>query len=324
MKNITFCCRDGFGPRLKSLWKGGRGGSGEREDEPFFRKVFLPLPRFFALLLCLFLPSAPLWAQVDYVCKRVTEPIVIDGKLDEWERMDVLWTPAFADMVDGSPAWFDSRGALAHDEDFLYIAMRAEEPFVRGKLRERDAKIYTENDLEVFIAGEDSYYEFEINALGTVYDVFWIWRDAYGPGKRFSAEKWPVKGRRTMTLSGIGDHVHPRGERIGWIDYDLPGLRSAVAVIGSLNDDTDRDEAWTMELALPWRSLGEVAEGRSLPPKSGDVWRIDCSRFQYHDKDGKPLPHPVGWTWTLHGEFDSHMPEVFPRVRFSSEELKGR
>lgn len=44
---------------------------------------------------------------------------------------------------------------------------------------ERDALLFFENDLEVFIDGGDSYYELESNAKGTIYEVFYIWRDAY-------------------------------------------------------------------------------------------------------------------------------------------------
>jgi len=45
--------------------------------------------------------------------------------------------------------------------------------------------IFRENDVEVFIDGGDCYYEFEINALGTIYEVFFIWQDAYKRGGRF-------------------------------------------------------------------------------------------------------------------------------------------
>ena len=54
-----------------------------------------------------------------------------------------------------------------------------EEPNVQARLTERDSFIWTENDVELFIAGPDCYYEFQINALGTIYEVFYIWQDAY-------------------------------------------------------------------------------------------------------------------------------------------------
>jgi predicted metal-dependent HD superfamily phosphohydrolase len=59
---------------------------------------------------------------------------------------------------------------------------------VGGTLTERDSKIWFDNDLEIFIAGKDAYYEFEINALGTIYEVMWIWKDMYRRGQ-------PVLGR---------------------------------------------------------------------------------------------------------------------------------
>jgi hypothetical protein len=48
---------------------------------------------------------------------------------------------------------------------------------VRASLTERDSLIFRENDLELFIHGGDCYYE--VNALGTVYEVFFVWKDAF-------------------------------------------------------------------------------------------------------------------------------------------------
>ncbi len=46
-------------------------------------------------------------------------------------------------------------------------------------LTERDSPIYKDNDVELFIAGRDAYYEFEINALATLYEALFIWEDTY-------------------------------------------------------------------------------------------------------------------------------------------------
>ena len=53
--------------------------------------------------------------------------------------------------------------------------------------------------------------------------------------------------------------------------------------------------------------------------KDGDVWRIDCSRFQQVDKEGNRLEVSPGWTWNKHGYYDSHIPEVFTYVHFSGK-----
>ncbi len=90
-------------------------------------------------------------------------------------------------------------------------------PNVWATLTERDSRIYEDNDLEVFIAGQNTYYEFEINALNTIYEVFWVWKDAALPPGFDPAH------RRIMTLSGVGGHQHPRGERWGFLDWDFRG-----------------------------------------------------------------------------------------------------
>ncbi len=256
-----------------------------------------------------------------YTCYRAAGPIKIDGRLDEPSWAKAPRSNAFVDIVTGEPAWYDSRVSLLWDDDYLYAGYRVEEPDVQAALTERDSKIYMENDVEIFIAGKDAYYELELNALNTIYEVFWIWKDIYKPGSPYyGVPEFDPKSHEVMNLAGIGGHIHPRGERWGFLDWDLPGLQHAVFVDGTLNDSSDRDRGWTVELAIPWKSLKWLADGRSLPPKDGDVWRIDCSRFEKCDRDGKPLDPSPGWTWNRHGHYDSHIPETFPRVTFSTKE----
>lgn len=251
-----------------------------------------------------------------YTCYRAAGPIAIDGKLDEpsWQ-MAPKSTP-FVDIVTGRPAWFDTRVALLWDDDYLYFGFWVQETDVRATLTERDSRIYEENDVEVFIAGRDTYYEFEINALNTVYEVFWIWKDVLKPGfPLYGRSEFDPAAQRTLVLDGVGGHRHPRGERWGFLDWDFPGLQTAVHVDGVLG--------WTVELAFPWKGLTEIAEGRSLPPKPGDTWRIDCSRFEKIGRNGETLDPCVGWTWNQHGHYDSHIPEVFPYVTFSDLQVSA-
>src|ERR1039458_8172430 len=179
-----------------------------------------------------------------YTCYRAAEPIRIDGKLDEPSWRMASKSEPFVDIVTGEPAWFDTRVALLWDDECLYFGFTAEEPEVRGYLTERDSRIYEDNDVEVFIAGENAYYEFEINALNTIYEVFWIWKDALAPGSPYYGRpEFDPATQRTMVLDGVGGHVHPRGERWGFLDWDFPGLRHAVHV---------EPPGWTVELAVPW------------------------------------------------------------------------
>src|SRR5438105_5029756 len=88
---------------------------------------------------------------------------------------------------------------------------------------------------------------------------------------------------------------------------------AAVFVYGTLNEDKDRDRGWRVELAFPWQGMKWLAkaDNRSLPPKNGDVWRIDFSRFNQY-KAAPPDNDSGGWFWSRHGVWDSHIPECFP------------
>ena len=260
-----------------------------------------------------------------YICPRAPAPISINGSLDKpvWQAAEK--SNAFVDIVTGHPAWFDTRVAMLWDDDFLYFGFTAQETDVWATLIQRDSKIYEENDLEIFIAGQNAYYEFEINALNVIYEVFWIWKDVHHPGGPYwGRPEFDPSSQRTMVLDGVGGHIHERGERWGFLDWDMPGLQHAVHVDGTLNKRDDIDLGWSAEIAIPWRSLSLLADGRSLPPRPGDVWRIDCSRFQKKGPQGETLDPCAGWTWNRHGHYDAHIPELFPYVTFSDEPAAGR
>jgi hypothetical protein len=263
-----------------------------------------------------------------YICFKTLKPPLIDGHLDEgcWKKAPK--SPRFVDMVSGVPGFLDTRVAALWDKECLYIAFWVEEPDLQAKLTERDSLIYTENDVEVFIGGRDCYYEFEINALGTVYEVFFIWQDAYKKGSVFDREEFDLFGPRVDLLGGFQDSMrygkHPRGPRWAFLNWDFPGLKSAVQAEGTLNDSTDLDRGWTVELAFPWEGMKILAGGRALPPQEGDIWRIDFSRFEALSFNGiQANPHP-GWSFNKHGVYDSHIPECFTYVHFSTKNVEAR
>ena len=115
----------------------------------------------------------------EYQIKRVSCPITVDGDLDKEVWQGAEKSGRFVDAVGGTPGIYDTRAAILWDSEALYVGFWVEEPFPSATLTERDSLLWVENDLEVFIAGEDTYYELELNALGVIYEVFYLWRDAY-------------------------------------------------------------------------------------------------------------------------------------------------
>jgi hypothetical protein len=255
-----------------------------------------------------------------YTAYRAPHPLKIDGKLDEaaWQRAPR--SPRFVDLVTGQPTIHDTRAAVLWDDANLYVGFWVEEPFVAATLSERDAPVWKENDIEVFVAGADSYYELELNALGTIYEALFVWEDAYEDGGYSKAPEFARTADGAMPWNGVGFDKHPRGPRLGFFRWDLPGLQAAVSVDGTINDNTDRDRGWTAEIALPWSGLRRLAaaDGRALPPRDGDTWRLDFSRFNSY-REAPPATDSGGWAWSAHGIWDSHIPELFPYIHFSSE-----
>jgi hypothetical protein len=254
-----------------------------------------------------------------YTARRVLEPLRIDGKLDEASWRLARRSPRFVDLITGEPTIHDTRAAVLWDDTFLYVGFWVEEPFVEATLTERDSLIWSENDIEVFIAGQDAYYEFEISALGTIYEALFIWEEAYERRGFSQVPEFSRTAAGARPFGGVGFADHPRGPRLGLFQWDLPGMQAAVAVDGTINDNTDRDRGWTAEIAIPWAGMQWLArdDGRALPPRDGDVWRMDFSRFNTY-RAAPPAQDSGGWAWSAHGIWDSHIPELFPYIHFST------
>ena len=231
-----------------------------------------------------------------YLCHRAESEIVIDGRLDEPAWSGASWTDPFVD-IEGDrnpPPRFETRAKMLWDDQYLYVAAVMEEPHVRATLTEHDQIVFHDNDFEVFIDPDgDSreYYEVEINAHNTIFDLFLV---------------------RTYRAGGPPLH-----------DWDLKGLRTAVHVEGTLNDPADVDQEWSVELALPWRGLSPAAN-MPTPPAEGDVWRINFSRVQWHHRvvggryEKLPDTPEDNWVWSPQGVVNMHVPGRWGYVEFTA------
>lgn len=243
------------------------------------------------------------FAPRSYVAYRTPLPIAIDGRLDERGWAAARWSDAFLDIEGGGrPApRFRTRAKMLWDDENFYVAAEMEEPDLWATLKERDAVIFRDNDFEIFIDPDGdthAYYELEVNALATPWDLMLIkpYRDG-GPAID------------------------------GW---DIAGLQVGVQVRGTLNHPGDRDDGWTVEIAMPWKILKETAPGRRAP-RSGDRWRLNFSRVEWQVdatdgryvkrlKPGSKDPWPEdNWVWSPQGAVDMHMPERWGYVQFSSQ-----
>ena len=229
-----------------------------------------------------------------YVCYKTKTPIVIDGKMDEssWENTD--WTQLFVDIEGNKKPdpYFETRLKMLWDEKYFYFGAILEEPHVWATLTMRDAVIFKDNDFEIFLDPDGdthNYYELEVNAFETEWDLILI--KPYHDQAKVAVDSW-----------------------------DIPGLITKVHVDGSLNDPSDTDKGWNLEIAIPWKALEECAP--NFHPQEGEQWKVNFSRVQWdveiiEDQYVKTDAPEHNWVWSPQGLIYMHMPELWGIVQFT-------
>jgi len=260
-----------------------------------------------------YLPRRGLSKPVSYRCLRTSEPLQIDGRLDKPAWQQTEWMGPFVDMEHGTPTELDTQVAFLWDDTALYAAVRLEEPDVFGYETTRDGRISADCEFEVFILGDGTYYELQINALNAVYEVFWTWFQPLAEATDYESFDQLFKCRRAI-YGGLTDDYPGRH---GSFDWDFPGLQTAVQIDGTLNNRAIKDTAWTAEIAFPWSGMTDLARyGRNLPPKDGDTWRIGCSRVQHWRDDNGDTTRSRDWSICRHGKVQMHVPDRWPYIVF--------
>ena len=237
-----------------------------------------------ACLLAAALLAQPEPPPQTYTVGRTRTPLAIDGRLTDPAWQQAPWTPDFVDIEGAAKPMprFRTRMKMLWDDDFLYIAAELEEPDVRATLKAHDSVIFHDNDFELFLKplpASESYYEFEINALNTGWDLFL---------------------NRPYRFGGKADN-----------SWDIPGMKTAIAVQGTLNDASDHDRGWIVEIALPWRAF-QLRQPELQAPHAGTEWRANFSRVEW--TSGKPKED--NWVWSPQGVVNMHVPERWGTLRF--------
>ena len=233
-----------------------------------------------------------------YLCHYAKAPLAIDGKLDDDAWAQAPWTSDFVDIQGPSkPApRFRTRAKMLWDDNYLYIGAEIEEPDVWTTLTNHDSVIFEDPDFEVFIDPKGcahDYYEFEMNALNTTWDL--------------RLDKPYI------------DQGTPHNE------WEIPGTKTAVQVRGTLNNPSDVDQGWTVEIAFPWKSL-EVYARHPGAPDEGEQWRIDFSRVEWQITTTNGAYQKVpdrsedNWVWSPTGVIDMHRPEMWGLLQFTKSD----
>lgn len=230
-----------------------------------------------------------------YLCQRASAPIVVDGRIDDTAWTAAPWTEDFVDIEGaGKPTpRFRTRAKMLWDDRYLYIAAELQEPHVWATLTKHDSVIFQDPDFEVFIdptGDTQPYYEFEMNALNTSWDLL-LDKPYQDQGKAHN-------------------------------EWNIPGLKTGVQVLGTLNNPQDTDQGWTVEIAFPWQVLSQRARHPGAPGE-GERWRMGFSRVEWQITTNGgyqkvPKTPEDNWIWSAQGVVDMHRPEMWGVVQFTS------
>ncbi|WP_172915907.1 carbohydrate-binding family 9-like protein [Capnocytophaga canimorsus] len=246
------------------------------------------------------------WGQVapqpkSYIAYRNQEPITIDGKDTEKVWKLAQFTDEFIDIEGNKTPKYKTQVKMLYDDTHFYFFAKMEDPHLWATLKERDTVIFHNNDFEIFLDPDNdshNYYEFEINALNTVWDLFLT---------------KPYR-ENNKVLDG----------------WDINGLRSAIHTEGTLNNPNDTDHYWSVEVAIPWAAMREAHMQNNLP--TGKFWRVNFSRvhwdfdlkngkyYRKKDRNGKLLPE-YNWVWSPQWKISMHEPELWGYVFFSEKQV---
>ena len=230
-----------------------------------------------------------------YICYRATGPVTIDGKLDEEAWQAIPWSEDFVDIEGaGKPSpRFRTRVKMMWDDENLYIAAELEEPHLQANFDKHDSYIFhQDHDFEVFLDPDGDhhlYAELEMNARNTTWDLL--------------LTKPYLDGGRAIDA------------------WEIAGLKTAVHLDGTLNNPSDTDRGWTIEIAWPFKGLREIAPS-AVPPKPGDQWRLNFSRVELEfevvgGKYRKVEDRDQNWVWSPQGIVNMHEPERWGYLQFS-------
>jgi len=183
---------------------------------------------------------------------RATAAPTIDGILDEpvWAGegttlVGSLHGEPWPDPSAGRPRGSAGAVHLAWDEQALYAAATFADRDVWATMTEQDDPLWKEEVFELFVFGEpraQRYLELQVSPRGVTFDAKF---ETYRKGQEDWDSQWTT----------------------------------AVDLRGTLNNRKDRDEGWSVEVAVPWSEICEYTQA-PCPPVAGATLRINAFRFE--------------------------------------------
>ncbi|MDC0584740.1 carbohydrate-binding family 9-like protein [Bacteroidales bacterium] len=220
---------------------------------------------------------------------KASSNITVDGKLDEkcWQKSPVHTFNHFYNVdkpTDKQTATF----RMLWDDVNLYLFYQCNDQYITAREKVWDGAPYLDDCAEIFILPTtdkiNMHFGYELNLYKVANDFVFL-NDFY------------------------------KNERIAVKAYN-PDYEVAVTIDGTLNDNSDKDKGWTMEMAIPIKAF--YTAGQLTPFSEGAVWRFIAVRQDRNDAEGER--RSTSTNFPIHPKkVDVHDPKYFGLMKFVTE-----
>ena len=195
--------------------------------------------------------------QPIFKVSKASEPIRVDGKMDEeiWNKTEARNLDYFyrAEKPDDDQ---QTTFRMLWDNQNLYVFFQMKDKYLTVREMQRDGEPYLDDCAEIFfITAPDSlntHFGYELN-LNKASNDFIYFNDFY------------------------------EGKDLAFKGYN-PEFEVEVTYSGTINDNSDIDEGWMLEMAIPISNFGAL--GQVHPVKTGNKWAFLAVRQDRNDAEG--------------------------------------
>lgn len=225
-----------------------------------FGKSFLLLLIFCLFDLLLVAQSEQknsLGEQAVFKVVKTKEPVIIDGIMTEaiWEKAEAQNLDNFYSLeVPGDKQQTTFR--MAWDDENLYVFFHFEDKFITAREKNRDGQPYLDDCGEIFIIpvpdSLDSHFGFELNLYKASNDF--VYFNDYHNGKDYVLKAFN------------------------------PGFEVETSYKGTINNNSDEDESWSLEMAIPFTNFYSLRSISSI--ENGSQWAFLAVRQDRNELEG--------------------------------------
>ncbi|WP_430934894.1 carbohydrate-binding family 9-like protein [Saccharicrinis sp. 156] len=220
---------------------------------------------------------------------KATSPIIIDGRADEssWQRAQAHPFNYFKNIQKPSDKQ-NTTLKMLWDDDHIYLFYECKDKYITARMKDRDGWTFVDDCAEIFLIPSndkiDMHFGFELNLYKTANDFVFI------------------------------NDVHKDGNFV--VKAYNPEYKVEVTIDGTINDNSDIDNGWTMEMAIPIEAFYTV--GPVTPVEEGAIWTFMAIRQDRNEVEGQRVT--ASTIFPLKGnDKNVHNPKSFGLMQFVNE-----